>query len=339
MRSKVQIIAEAGVNHNGDISKAIEMIKIAAECGADFIKFQTFNADLLANPKAKKANYQISRTDKNESQLEMLKKLELNKSDHIKLIKECSHRNIKFLSAPFDIASIELLAELNLECIKIPSGEITNLPYLKKIGRLKWKIIISTGMATIHEIQNAVNILIDAGTPLHSISILHCSSQYPTVFNNVNLLAIRDLQDAFQTQIGLSDHAIGIETSIAAIALGASIIEKHFTLDKSLTGPDHHFSLNPSELSELVSKIRNVEMALGSGVKEPNEAELEIASVVRKSIHIKTDLNKGTVISEEMLIMQRPGTGISPMEIDYIVGKTIVKDKKRHDILVYSDFK
>ncbi|MCH7534222.1 MAG: N-acetylneuraminate synthase [Bacteroidetes bacterium] len=337
MDNKVLVIAEAGVNHNGDITNAKEMVKVAALAGADYVKFQTFNAELLANPKAKKASYQTKNSNEGTSQFEMLKQLQLSKADHVELIKHCEQQGIGFLSSPFDMESINLLVDLKVEMIKIPSGEITNLPFLEKIGTLNKHIILSSGMADLEEVATAFDILTACGTSADKIVILHCTSQYPTTFNNVHLLAMHEIRDKIHRQVGFSDHTLGDEASIAAVALGAKVIEKHFTLDKNMIGPDHNFSLDPKELKEMIRKIRNIESALGKRIKTPNKEELKNMPFVRKSIHFNEDLPKGTTLSEKHIVMQRPGTGISPMEIGSVIGQKTKKDSNRFDLISHDD--
>jgi len=281
----VFIIAEAGVNHNGNIDIAISMIDAAVKAGTDAIKFQTFKADKVVSKTAEKASYQIQPTDREESQFEMLRRLELTRNDHLKLIEYSQKCHIKFLSTPFDLESIDLLIELGLDTFKIASGEITNLPYLKKIGNLNKNLILSTGMATLTEIGNALNILISRGTAKDKIIVLHATTEYPAPFEEVNLNAIVTIEKAFGVRVGYSDHTTGIEVAIAAVALGAKAIEKHFTLDKKMNGPDHKASIETEELSKMVIAIRHIEQALGDGIKRPSVSEEKNLSVVRKSVH------------------------------------------------------
>ncbi|MDD5530153.1 MAG: N-acetylneuraminate synthase [bacterium] len=321
------IIAEAGVNHNGSIKTAKEMIDVAVEAGVDAVKFQTFKTELLVSKYAQKAKYQKETTNKGETQFEMIKKLELNKEFHKELIKYCNNKKIIFLSSPFDMESINLLIVLGLQIFKIPSGEITNLPYLRKIGSLNKKVIISTGMANMSEIKNALNILIKAGTKKENITILHCNTEYPTPMEDVNLRAMLTIKEIFKVNIGYSDHTLGIEIPITAVALGASVIEKHFTLDKNMEGPDHKASLEPSELEAMVKAIRNVEKALGTGIKKPSNSEIKNMDIVRKSIVALGNIRKGEVFTENNLIAKRTGShGISPMKWDKVIGK---KAKRR----------
>jgi N,N'-diacetyllegionaminate synthase len=337
--NKVIVIAEAGVNHNGSLEMAKQLIDIAAEAGADYVKFQTFQTEKLVSANAKKAEYQQKNMDdaSSDSQFEMLKKLELNEEQHHELISYCKIKNIQFLSTAFDLESIELLKEMGIQLFKIPSGEITNLPYLQKIGSLKKKVIVSTGMCVMSEIEDAVNVLIASGTLKENISILHCTTDYPTAMENVNLRAMLSIKEKFQVQVGYSDHTLGIEVPIAAVAMGAEIIEKHFTIDKNLPGPDHKASLEPTELKAMISAIRNVEIALGSGDKQPSEAEKKNMLVARKSIHLAGNLLKGHVLTLNDLIMKRPGDGISPMQMNEITGKRIRKDLNMEHKLSWED--
>ena len=320
------IIAEAGVNHNGSIEIAKKLIDVAAEAGADFVKFQTFKAELLVTQTADKAEYQKAITDTDESQFEMIKKLELDRKTHEKLIDYCKTKDIQFLSTAFDHDSIELLAELNIPLFKIPSGEITNLPYLRHIGKMGKPIIMSTGMSTLDEVRDALNILIESGTEKEKITILHCNTEYPTPMKDVNLKAMLTIKDELGVKIGYSDHTLGIEVSTAAVAMGATVIEKHFTLDRTLPGPDHRASLEPEELKAMVLAIRNIEKAMGNGVKTPSPSEMKNLPIVRKSIVAKKHIMKGEQFSEKNLTTKRPGTGISPMKWDLYIGKLSNKE-------------
>ncbi|MBL7890825.1 MAG: N-acetylneuraminate synthase [Bacteroidia bacterium] len=328
MRKHILIIAEAGVNHNGNLEMAKKLIDAAADAGSDYVKFQTFKTEKLVSVDAKQAEYQQKNmgSSSETSQFEMLKKLELSVNDHHELIAYCNSKKIKFLSTAFDLDSIDLLNGLNIDLFKIPSGEITNLPYLEKIGRLNKQVVVSTGMCVMDEIEEAVNTLVSAGTQRDKISVLHCTTDYPTAMEDVNLNAMLSIQQHLKVPVGYSDHTLGIEIPIAAVAMGAVIIEKHFTLDKSLPGPDHKASLEPSELKAMVSAIRNLEMAFGSADKQPTATEKKNMLVARKSIHLSRDLSKGHVLSESDLIMKRPGDGISPMESKNVVGKKLVRD-------------
>lgn len=324
MVKRVLIIAEAGVNHNGSVDNAKSMIDAAADAGADIIKFQTFKSEELVTKDASKASYQEENTGNNDSQLSMLKKLELSESDHIELKNYCQKRGIEFLSTPFDMESIGYLNELGISLWKIPSGEITNYPYLAKIASTGKPIIMSTGMSTIEEIEDAMRVLRDNGAK--SISLLHCNTQYPTPFTDVNLNVMNTLKESFDVEVGYSDHTLGIEVPIAAVAMGASIIEKHFTLDRNMQGPDHKASLEPQELKTMVDSIRNIEMALGECEKKPTSSELENRNVARKSIVARKEIKKGDIFTEENITTKRPGTGISPMRWNEILGKKATKN-------------
>ena len=331
---KTFIIAEAGVNHNGSLELAQKMIDAAVDAGADAVKFQTFKAEKLVSKYAPKAEYQKKRTTADESQLEMIKKLELNAATHRILIDYCTKKNIRFLSTPFDLESIDLLNELGLDIFKIPSGEITNLPYLRKIGDLKKEIILSTGMADLGEIEDALDVLAGAGTKLKDITVLHCNTEYPTPIEDANLKAMLTIKAAFPgVNIGYSDHTLGIEIPVAAVAMGATIIEKHFTLDKNMEGPDHKASLEPNELKAMVHAIRNVEKALGSGIKKPSHSELKNKPIARKSLVAAKPILKGEVFTQENLTVKRPGTGISPMRWDEIIGQKASKDYQQDELI------
>lgn len=331
--AKVFIIAEAGVNHNGSLKNAKKMIDVAAAAGADAIKFQTFRAESLVARYAPKAIYQKKPTDKNENQLAMLKKLELDIDAHNELIKYCRLKKIMFLSSPFDLESIDFLSKLGLRTLKIPSGEITNLPYLRKIGSVQKKIIMSTGMSSLKEVKDAVNILVKSGTKKKDIVVLHCNTEYPTPFKDVNLTAMLTMRDKLGVKIGYSDHTVGIEVAIAAAALGAAVIEKHFTLDKNMSGPDHKASLDSKELKCLVTAIRNVEKASGSRVKKPTQSELRNIPVVRKSIVAMVDIKRGERFNEKNVAIKRPGTGISPVRWDRIIGSRAKKNFKPDELI------
>lgn len=324
--SKIFIIAEAGVNHNGSINLAKRMIDIAAESGANAVKFQTFKTEKLVSINAPKADYQKINTSKSESQFAMIKKLELNIDSHLELIDYCKSKSIIFISAPFDLESIDLLVDLGLTIFKIPSGEITNLPYLQKIGQLNMEVILSTGMANLSEIEMALSILINNGTKKENITILHCNTEYPTPFQDVNLLAMNTIKEAFKIKVGYSDHTLGIEVPIAAAALGATIIEKHFTLDKSMDGPDHLASLSPKELEQMVQAIRNIEISLGHGIKAPTPSEIKNIVIARKSIVAASNIKKGEVFNEKNITVKRPGDGISPIRWNEVVGKVAIRD-------------
>ncbi len=331
--SKVFIIAEAGVNHNGSIELAKKLIDVASESGADAVKFQTFKVQNLVSKNAEKADYQKQTTNSLESQFDMIKKLELDMDTHKELISYCKTKNIMFLSTPFDHDSIELLNDLGLEIFKIPSGEITNLPYLRHIGKLNKKVILSTGMADIGEIEDALDILITSGTKKENITVLHANTMYPTPMEDVNLKAMVTIGNTFDIAFGYSDHTLGIEVDIAAVALGASCIEKHFTLDKTMEGPDHKASLEPDELKAMVKAIRNIELALGSSVKKPSFSEMPNMQVARKSIVAKTKIKKGDILSEENITIKRPGNGISPMRWDEVVGSIALRDYSEDELI------
>lgn len=331
----VFIIAEAGVNHNGELDLAKRLVDAAAEAGADAVKFQTFQTEQLVTQQAKKAKYQIENTGTNESQFTMLKVLELSLPMHQELIVYCQRRGIMFLSTPFSIEMVDLLNDLGMCIFKIPSGEITNLPYLRKVGSLKKKIILSTGMADLIEVKTALQTLIEAGASKENITILHCHTDYPTAMEDVNLKAMLTLQKELGVEIGYSDHTLGIEVPIAAVTLGAKIIEKHFTLDRTMFGPDHKASLEPSELKTMILAIRNIERALGSEIKQPTAREKEISAIARKSIVAKQDIKKGEFFTEENLTVKRPGTGLSPMKWDRVIGKKAKTDFKRDDLIVF----
>lgn len=327
----VFIIAEAGVNHNGDINLAKKLIDAASDAKVDAIKFQTFKTEKVISINAQKAEYQKKNTENNESQYEMIKKLELDSEEHKELIKYCKEKNILFLSTPFDNESIDLLNELGMNIFKIPSGEVNNLPYLEKVGKMKKKVIMSTGMATLGEIEEAIFILRENGT--YDISILHCNTEYPTPMEDVNLKAMQTIKDAFKVNVGYSDHTIGIEIPIAAVAMGASIIEKHITLDKNMKGPDHKSSLEPDELKEMVKSIRNIEKALGDGIKKVSESERKNKNISRKSIVANRNIEKGEVFTEENIAIKRPGNGISPMKWYEIIGTTARKNYNKDDLI------
>ena len=328
------IIAEAGVNHNGDIAKAKALIDKGAEAGVDYVKFQTFKAGNLVTKQAKRAAYQDKNTQDNDSQYEMLKKLELSQKDHQELIDYCVQKGIKFLSTGFDFESLEFLAGLGIIIAKVPSGEITNLPYLRKVATLFPEVILSTGMANITEIKDAVKVLTDNGVSKDKITVLHCNTEYPTPMEDVNLKAMLHIQRELGVPVGYSDHTLGIEVPIAAVALGATVIEKHFTLDKTLPGPDHKASLEPEELKTMVIAIRNIEKAVGgSGIKEVSASEAKNKPIARKSIVASKFIRKGDLLTEENITVKRPGIGISPMQWDEVIGKTAKKDFEEDDLI------
>ncbi len=320
MFDRVFIIAEAGVNHNGSYSTAKGLIDAAYASGADAVKFQTFRAELVVSRNAPKAPYQDLTTDRDESQFEMLKSLELGRGAHKKLFAHCRKKGILFLSTAFDMDSIEFLSELGLEIFKIPSGEITNLPYLRKIGSLRKKIILSTGMSILKEIAAALNILISSGTKKEDVTVLHCNTGYPTPIEDVNLKAMLVIKDKFKVRVGYSDHTQGYDAALAAVALGASVIEKHFTLDRNMLGPDHKASLNPREFTAMARSIRNVGIAMGGGIKKPSRSESANIGVVRKSIVAARNIKRGERLTESNIAVKRPGTGISPMRWDEAIG-------------------
>jgi N-acetylneuraminate synthase/N,N'-diacetyllegionaminate synthase len=336
---KVIIIGEAGVNHNGNIKIAKELIDVAVEAGVDYVKFQTFKAENLVTKSAKKAQYQnLNINDGNSFQFDMLKKLELSDDDHKELIRYCNDKQIKFFSTAFDVEGVIYLNSLGLNLTKIPSGEITNFPYLKAVALLGNPIIMSTGMCTELEIKEALDVLIKFGAKKEDITILHCNTEYPTPMKDVNLKAMLHIKNKFDVKIGYSDHTLGIEVPIAAVALGARIIEKHFTLSRTLKGPDHAASLEPLELKNMVVAIRNIENAIsGDGQKKPSESELKNITIARKSIHLNKNMSKGDLIKQNDIIALRPGDGISPMEWENIIGKRLNIDKKEFDQILYSD--
>ena len=334
---RVFIIAEAGVNHNGDIRLAYKLVDAAKEAGADAVKFQTFKAENVVSKLADKAEYQKKATGSDKSQSEMIKKLELSFNDFVKLKKYCDKKGIMFLSTPFDHQSIDFLYNL-IDIYKIPSGEITNYPYLKHIASKNKPIIMSTGMANLGEIEEAINTIKSVNSKAE-ISLLHCTTNYPTTYEEVNLKAMQTLAFAFKLPVGYSDHTLGIEVPIAAVAMGAKIIEKHFTLDKKLPGPDHKASLEPDELKEMVKAIRNIEMALGDGIKKPNKSEIEIMKVARRSLVATKDIRAGEVIKESDIAIKRPGTGIPPKFREIIIGMKLIRNIKQDEPFRWGDFK
>lgn len=338
MAEKIFIIAEAGVNHNGSIKLAHEMVDIAALSKADAIKFQTFITEELVSDTAPKAKYQSYHSGNNESQYQMLKRLELKSGDFSELRDHAISVGLEFMSTPFDRSSIKLLYNLGLKIFKIPSGEITNLQYLRDIGGLKRRVFLSTGMASLDEVKAAVGVLLKAGILQSQVTLLHSTTEYPAPFQDVNLNAMITLRDTFKMKVGYSDHTMGIEIPVAAAAMGASVIEKHFTSDKNLRGPDHKASIDPDELKLMVQSIRNVERAMGNGIKIPSKAEFKNIKVVRKSIFYLTDLQAGHMISEKDLIMKRPGTGISPMMVDSLTGKRLLKSVSGNSMAEWEDF-
>lgn len=330
-KKKTFIIAEAGVNHNGSFELAKQLVDKAVWAGADCIKFQTFNSKNLVSKNAQKAEYQKKTTDSSESQLEMLKKLELSKEEFIELRDYCNQKGIMFLSTPFDLESIDFLASIGVKIWKVPSGEITNYPFLRAIGKRKESVIMSTGMCSLEEVRDSLKVLKEFGTT--DITLLHCTTEYPAPYDSVNLKAMLTLQNEFGYKVGYSDHTNGIEIPVAAIAMGATVIEKHFTLDKTMEGPDHKASLEPEELRQMVLSIRNVEAAIGDGIKQPSDAEKKNIAIARKSIVAACDIKKGEVFTENNLTAKRPGNGISPMQWEKILGKSAIKDFETDEMI------
>jgi N,N'-diacetyllegionaminate synthase len=330
---KVFIIGEAGVNHNGNIDIAYKLIDEAVNAGVDAVKFQTAVPELVMTPDAKKAKYQEEITGKNESQLDMAKKIHLPLSAYKKLKDYCDKKDILFLSTPFDLVTIDTLEELNMPIYKIPSGEITNLPYLRKIACLGKPIIISTGMATLSEIEFVLDVFLKSGLEKEKITILHCNTEYPTPYGDVNLKAMNTIKEAFKINVGYSDHTLGIQIPIAAVALGATVIEKHFTLDNSMEGPDHKASLEPQELREMVRSIRIIERALGNGEKAPSKSEQKNIEIARKSIVTADLIKKGELFSEDNLTTKRPGNGVSPIFWDKVIGKKSNRDYTKDELI------
>lgn len=326
--SKVLIIAEAGVNHNGDFELAKKLVDKAAEAGADYVKFQFFKASDLVSINADMAEYQKKNTGKTESQLEMIQKLELSEESHKELQAYCHKKNIGFMSSPFGIEGIKFLDSINIDFFKVPSGEITNLPYLRELAKFNRKIILSTGMSNLSEIKDALSVLKG-----RDVTVLHCNTEYPTPMEDVNLHAMLTIKKECDVEVGYSDHTLGIEVPIAAVSLGAKVIEKHFTLDKSMPGPDHKASLDPSELTSMVKAIRNIESALGSHEKKPSESEQKNIPIARKSIVAAIDIKEGELFSETNLTTKRPGDGISPMKWDEVLGKKAIKNFKLDELI------
>ena len=329
--SRVFIIAEAGVNHNGEFELAKKLVDAAVEAGVDAVKFQTFKAEKLVCKNAEKADYQKETTGRSESQFDMLKKLELTEEMHTQLLGYCREKGILFLSTPFDEESVDYLTGLGMEIMKIPSGEMTNYPYLRKMAQTGKKVILSTGMSDIEEVKAAVAVLKEYGS--NDIAVLHCNTEYPTPYADVNLKAMLTLRDELEIEVGYSDHTLGIEIPVAAVAMGAGIIEKHFTLDKSMAGPDHKASLEPHELKQMVLAIRNVEAALGDGIKVPSASERKNTAIARKSIVAKYRIEKGQIFTEDNLTTKRPGTGISPMRWNEVIG-TVAQRSYDEDELI-----
>lgn len=333
MTKPILIIAEAGVNHNGKLSLAKRLVDVASDAGADLVKFQTFRADRLTTRNAQKAEYQIAADESSESQYEMLSRLELKADEYRELIMHCEKRKIRFFSTAFDIENLDFLFNLGLNHFKIPSGELTNLPYLRHIGRFKKSVILSTGMATMNEIETAIGVLEEAGLCRSLITVLHCTSEYPTPMDEVNLSAMHSIKKAFGVKVGYSDHTKGIEIAIAAAALGAKVIEKHFTIDKNLPGPDHKASLDPVELKAMVSAVRNIEVSIGNGEKIPTKSELKNKIVARRSIVASRSIKVGEKFTENNIDVKRPGTGISPMCWDDVIGRKATRDFNADELI------
>ena len=332
--NKTVIIAEAGVNHSGDIEMAKKLIDVASNAGVDYVKFQTFKANKIVTKNAKRANYQNINTKNLDSQYEMLKKLELDEDTHHSLIKYCNEKSVKFLSTAFDLDSLEFLYNIGIRLAKVPSGEITNYPYLKKVAQLFPEVILSTGMSTMDEINKAVGVLLKFGINKDSLTILHCNTEYPTPMSDVNLMGMLHIQTELGVKVGYSDHTLGIEVPIAAVALGAIVIEKHFTIDRNLPGPDHKASLEPNELKLMVKSIRNIEKAIsGSKIKEPSKSELKNKQIIRKSIVAIKPIIKGEIFNNKNIGIKRPGTGISPMNWESIIGQVAEKNFQQDELI------
>jgi N,N'-diacetyllegionaminate synthase len=331
--NKIIIIAEAGVNHNGSMVLAKKLIDAAVEAKVDYVKFQTFVPENVISKFAVKADYQKQTTGANESQLEMVRKLQLSKEDHLQLIAYCKEKNIAFLSTPFDLDSIDMLVEFGVKIGKIPSGEITNYPYLVKMAKSFSSIILSSGMSTLQDISNAILVLTTNGQTLQTITVLHCNTEYPTPMVDVNLLAMQTIKQKLGVAVGYSDHTLGIEVPTAAVALGACLIEKHFTLDNNMEGPDHKASLEPAELVAMVKAIRNIELALGSTEKAVSKSEQKNMDIARKSIVAKTAIKKGDILSEKNITVKRPGSGINPMRWNEVIGSEATKDFSEDELL------
>jgi N,N'-diacetyllegionaminate synthase len=329
------VIAEAGVNHNGETALALALVDAAADAGADAVKFQTFRADHVVAPTAPKAGYQLETTSSDESQLEMLRRLELDRDAHVALKQHAEARGLVFLSTPFDAASVELIDGLGVEAFKIGSGELTNRPLLEEIGRRRRPVFLSTGLADLEEVRRGLEILRDAGAD--GVVVLHCVSEYPAAVEDANLRAMVSMRDALEVPVGYSDHTPGVEAALAAVALGACVVEKHFTLDRALPGPDQRASLEPAELASFIASIRRVEASLGDGVKRPTETERENALAVRRSLAAAVDIPAGAVLTREMLTALRPGTGISPDRIDQLVGRRLTRSVGRNELLALDD--
>ena len=327
MTARTMIIAEAGVNHDGELDRALELVRVASAAGADLVKFQTFSADTLVSRDAQKADYQKAATGTDESQYSMIRRLELSEADHKRIIAECARHGIGFFSTGFDAASIDLLVRLGIDRIKVPSGEITNLPYLRHVATKNLPVIMSTGMAYLEEVEAALEVIEQGGVPRSDITVLHCNTEYPTPMSDVNLSAMKQMGDKLGVAYGYSDHTLGIEVAIAAVALGATVIEKHFTLDRSLPGPDHAASLEPAELTAMVSAIRNIERAMaGDGQKRPSASEAKNRPIARRSLVARCAIRAGEAFSEANVTAKRPGSGISPMRWDAVMGCAASRD-------------
>ncbi len=329
------IIAESGVNHNGCVETACRMIDVAADCGADAVKFQTFEPERLVSRFAPKAAYQQRHTAADESQLQMIERLRLSAEDHRRLLARCRRRGIVFMSSAFDLESIDVLVGLGLETFKVPSGEITDDPYLRKIGALGRRVILSTGMADMDEIGRALEILTAAGTERDSITVLQCNTEYPTPMRDVNLRAMQTIREAFGVAVGYSDHTEGIEVAIAAVAMGATVIEKHFTLDRTMAGPDHSASVEPEQLRALAAAVRNVELAMGDGIKRPSPSERRNRAVARKSVVAAVNIPAGSVIAPEMLAVKRPGTGVPPGDLEMLIGSRTRRSIDHDEVITW----
>jgi len=327
------IIAEAGVNHNGSMELAKKLIDVAVEAGSDYVKFQTFKAAKIASKSAAKAAYQQQTTSAGESQLDMLRKLELSDADHVLLQKYCAEKKIKFLSTAFDLDSIDTLKALGIKLGKIPSGEITNLPYLRKMAASFNELILSTGMCDMEELQSSVQAILKTGFPKEKITILHCNTEYPTPFEDVNLKAMLTIAQTVGVPVGYSDHTLGIEVPVAAVTLGAAVIEKHFTLDRNMEGPDHKASLEPAELVAMVKAIRHIEKAMGNGIKQPSSSEIKNRAIARKSIVASEEIHAGELFTEKNITVKRPGTGITPMKWDEVIGKVAKRDFAEDELI------
>jgi len=334
LKNRTFIIAEAGVNHNGDVKLAKRLIDVAKEAGADAIKFQTFQAKQLVSMNAPKSKYQLKSTSKKESQYFMLKKLELTEKEHKILADYCKEKKIMFISSPFDDQSLDLLLKLGVGIIKIPSGEVTNFPFLKTIAKAGRDIILSTGMSTLAEVKAAIQAIYKEGN--RKVVLLHCVTEYPAAMEDVNLKAMLTMRDAFQVGVGYSDHTLGVEIPIAAVALGAIVIEKHLTLDKNMKGPDHRSSLEPKDFADMVKAIRNVEVAIGDGIKQPSKSEIENRNIIRKSLIAKKEILKGQVITENVIDIKRPGYGVQPKDINKVLGRTVLCDIKRDAVIEWT---